>query len=36
LLFLGVGDGEGKVELVSPDDDGMGPILEELLFDELD
>ncbi|MFM7788483.1 MAG: DUF3727 domain-containing protein, partial [Microcystis panniformis] len=23
-------------ELVSPDDDGMGPILEELLFDELD
>ncbi|MBE8995319.1 DUF3727 domain-containing protein [Microcystis aeruginosa] len=36
LLFLAVGDGEGKVELVSPDDDGMGPILEELLFDELD
>lgn len=36
LLFLGVGDGEGKVELVSPDDDGMGQILEELLFDELD
>ncbi|NCR52458.1 MAG: DUF3727 domain-containing protein [Microcystis aeruginosa L211-07] len=36
LLFLGVGDAEGKVELVSPDDDGMGPILEELLFDELD
>ncbi|MFM7475171.1 MAG: DUF3727 domain-containing protein [Microcystis aeruginosa] len=36
LLFLGVGDAEVKVELVSPDDDGMGPILEELLFDELD
>ena len=36
LLFLAAGDGEGKVELVSPDDDGMGPILEELLFDELD
>jgi len=36
LLFLAVGDGEGKVELVSPDDDGMGPILEELLFDELE
>lgn len=36
LLFLAVGDGQGKVELVSPDDDGMGPILEELLFDELD
>ncbi|ELP52997.1 hypothetical protein O53_4726 [Microcystis aeruginosa TAIHU98] len=36
LLFLAVGDAEGKVELVSPDDDGMGPILEELLFDELD
>ena len=36
LLFLAVGDADGKVELVSPDDDGMGPILEELLFDELD
>ena len=36
LLFLAVGDAEGKVELVSPDDDGMGPILEELLFDELE
>ena len=36
LLFLAVGDAEGKVELVSPDDEGMGPILEELLFDELD
>ncbi|TRU82420.1 MAG: DUF3727 domain-containing protein [Microcystis novacekii Mn_MB_F_20050700_S1] len=36
LLFLAAGDAEGKVELVSPDDDGMGPILEELLFDELD
>lgn len=36
LLFLATGDAEGKVELVSPDDDGMGQILEELLFDELD
>jgi hypothetical protein len=36
LLFLAVGDAEGKIELVSPDDDGMGPILEELLFDELE
>jgi hypothetical protein len=36
LLFLAVGDADGKVELVSPDDDGMGPILEELLFDELE
>lgn len=36
LLFLAAGDAKGKVELVSPDDDGMGPILEELLFDELE
>jgi hypothetical protein len=36
LLFLAFGDAEGKIELVSPDDDGMGPILEELLFDELE
>jgi hypothetical protein len=36
LLFLGVADADGKVELVSPDDEGLQPILEELLFDELE
>jgi Protein of unknown function (DUF3727)/Protein of unknown function (DUF1292) len=36
LLFLAVIDAEGKVELVSPDDQGMGPILDELLFEELE
>jgi hypothetical protein len=36
LLFLATADANGKVELVSPDDDGLQPILEELLFDELE
>lgn len=36
LLFLATSDAEGKVELVSPDDEGLQPILEELLFEELE
>jgi hypothetical protein len=36
LLFLASYDEEGKVELVSPDDQQLQPILEELLFDELE
>jgi hypothetical protein len=36
LLFLATADADGKVELVSPDDEGLQPILEELLFDELE
>lgn len=36
LLFLATYDNFGKLELVSPDDENMQPILEELLFDEMD
>ncbi len=36
LLFLASYDELGKVELVSPDDQQLQPILEELLFDELE
>lgn len=36
LLFLATYDQNGKVELVSPEDDNIQPILEELLFDDMD
>lgn len=36
LLFLATYDNLGKIELVSPDDEDIQPILEELLFDEMD
>lgn len=36
LLFLAKYNEAGELELVSPEDEQMKPILEELLFDELD
>ncbi len=36
LLFLATYDHLGKIELVSPEDDDLRPILEELLFEEMD
>ncbi|MDV3000893.1 MAG: hypothetical protein N5P05_002499 [Chroococcopsis gigantea SAG 12.99] len=36
LLFLASCDEDGNVELVSPDDQQLQPILEELLFEELE
>lgn len=36
LLFLARYNLDGELELVSPEDEQMKPILEELLFDELD
>ncbi len=36
LLFLASCDGSGKLHLVSPEDGQMQPILEELLFEELE
>ncbi|MDJ0647947.1 MAG: DUF3727 domain-containing protein [Xenococcaceae cyanobacterium MO_188.B19] len=36
LLFFARYDGDGEIELVSPEEDGFQPILEELLFEELD
>ncbi|WP_013322046.1 DUF3727 domain-containing protein [Gloeothece verrucosa] len=36
LLFLATYDNFGKIELVSPDDEDIQPILEDLLFDEMD
>ncbi len=36
LLFFARYDGDGEIELVSPEEDGFQPILEELLFEDLD
>ena len=36
LLFFARYNSEGKLELVSPEEEGFQPILEELLFEELD
>jgi hypothetical protein len=36
LLFLAKYDKDGELELVSPEDEMMKPILEELLFEELE
>lgn len=36
LLFLAKSDHSGELELISPDDEQIQPILEELLFDELE
>ena len=36
LLFFARYDANGEIELVSPEEEGFQPILEELLFEELD
>lgn len=36
LLFFARYDSRGEIELVSPEEEGFQPILEELLFEELD
>lgn len=36
LLFLATYDHLGRIELVSPDDEDIQPILEELLFEEME
>lgn len=36
LMFFARQDSEGDLELISPEDEQIQPILEELLFDELD